>query len=442
MNGYSKVLFDHEEPRMALPGYLNDVAPQHAVLWNGIVTGLLDKAVRGAHENYAGQGYDLPVQIVADGDHDLNEGLIQQTWPAYPQRYATALGTRNTDRFLCHRSDVGVQGRLGQEEYLEWRDVRDEDGRLLRVEMTTETRDYWAFLASVDPEQTLQLLADFARVGTIDPRDVYGAHDPFGSDSTPALRKCAFLTEMARSAYNQPVRGNFNNGSQAIAFMSNSANSLAATINLFAYGAYPFGTVDGSRALTGPELIATMPFGAAADCRNSDPNIFGTAISHAWDGRKLALANPAGIYIKDAGRTGDLLLPDKITPVPKSWIKFSRGTQVVQNDVDFSFFQRLVIEPDPASGLVLGDLIVAQTGQPVTSGVDIARLVTVALYMKTSNANVSSDFEKVALAPARTANRDNPKGRAYRDVHAVYGAWLEDQSAQSLNLTSRAMRCG
>lgn len=425
---------------MALPGFLNDVAPEQVDQWHTIVEELIGKSVQSAQNSYRTRGFDLPVQVVPDGDTDLSDTRLVQDWPGFPQRYENALGRGRTESFLRHCSDAGLQGRLGQEEYIEWRDVCDPDGKLLRVEMTTETQEYWCFLASVDPNQTLQLLADFARVQTIDPRDVYGAHDPFSNTSTPALRFAAFRARMARPAYDQPVPSRYNNGVLAIAFMANAANSLAAAINLTAFGGYPFGTPDHARALTGDELTATLPFQAATPCRNSDPLIYGTATRSAWEGRKLALADPAGLYIKHVGQGGALLMPDNKTAIPETWYKLSRGCTVYSDGEDISLFQRLVVEPDPKSGLVLGDLIVSDTGRRVRSGADIARMVTVALHLKTSRKNISSDYKQVGIMPAASEICEGPESKAYADVHRVYAKWLEDQRVQGLSLCAEPLR--
>ncbi len=44
-----------------------------------------------------------------------------------------------------------------QEEYLEWRVVRGEDDTLVRVELTTELRDFWRVLAAHDPDRALDV---------------------------------------------------------------------------------------------------------------------------------------------------------------------------------------------------------------------------------------------------------------------------------------------
>src|SRR5688500_14455808 len=50
--------------------------------------------------------------------------------------------------------------RRRQEEYLEWRTVRDRGGAIRRVELTTELRDYWRVLASHAPDRTVDLVGE------------------------------------------------------------------------------------------------------------------------------------------------------------------------------------------------------------------------------------------------------------------------------------------
>ena len=350
---YPKILFDLEESRMALPGYLNDVAPQHAIQWNGIVEEMLDRAVRDISKNQT-ENYSNPsLKVVADGRCHLSGRSVLCDGGDGPRK-----GASRRDKLLHGNPIERVRGQQALRDFIEWRDVRDADGRLLRVEMTTETHEYWAFLASVDPSQTLQLLADFARVQSIDPSDVYGALDPFSATSTPEQRRAAFLSQMVPRVQGQSVHSTYNNGKRALAFMSGDTNSLSAAIN----------------------ACASRNLGTGA----------------------MSPTDPAGIYIKQAGKRGDLLLPDKTTPIPRRWMTLSRGTSITRNGVHNSFYQRLVVEPDPESGLALGDVIVAQTGSPVTSGADIARLVTTTLYLTSTQPSLGTTSERLRSAEPKT----------------------------------------
>ena len=60
-----------------------------------------------------------------------------------------------------------------QEEYLEWRTVRDRGGAITRVELTTELRDYWRVLAAHEPARTVDLVGELSG-RAVEPREVYG----------------------------------------------------------------------------------------------------------------------------------------------------------------------------------------------------------------------------------------------------------------------------
>ena len=60
-----------------------------------------------------------------------------------------------------------------QEEYLEWRTVRDRGGAIRRVELTTELRDYWRVLAAHEPARTVELVGELTGRAA-GPQDVYG----------------------------------------------------------------------------------------------------------------------------------------------------------------------------------------------------------------------------------------------------------------------------
>ena len=295
---------------------------------------------------------------------------------------------------------------LGQDEYCEWRTVRNPAGKLVRVEVTTELAKYWEILAAFHPMKTLRVLGRFAGEQIADWREVYGPNDPFAATATPDSRAADFNRMMVWNRRKAPVRSPYNNGQKAIAFLSKPVSSLNAAVALFVTAAIPYGKRVGGNevALDGAEVIAsttqTAIIQTAIDCRNSDPNMVGRINEIVWDGRAVAFDDPVGIYIRSFAHT-DLLDPDG-NPIPKEWVEFQRGSRP-RDGVGQERSQRLVIEVPPSAGFVLEDLVNADTNENVRFGYQIAELTKLSCYFRTSGAG-AVDAPRNIVTPRPVAN--------------------------------------
>lgn len=358
---------------MALePGNLSDLSGAGQAAWDSYVATQLAQA-KGSNPLF-----------VLDGDPDLGDDLLDIDWRGKPLRLPSCLASeRKAAQLLDWRDVAGDRGRvLGQEEYLEWRLVRTAEGKIRKVELTSETPEYWSELAAHHPMTALRLLGRFAGEDVADPREVFGpAINPF--TATAQERKDAFRAMMSfqsgPSGSDLPPRSPYNNGRKAITYMCQRNNTLGAAIALAGAAAQAFAkdTPAGRVPLTGRELI-NFTLQAAADCRDSDPTIVETVARLAFEGRKIALAEPLGLYIGSVSHEG-LLLPDEQGAVPAEWFELQRGSR---QGVERS--QRLVLEVPPGLGFVVGDLIEAATGNRVERGAQLAQLVQLRLYAKAS----------------------------------------------------------
>jgi hypothetical protein len=322
-------------------------------------------------------------------------------WGAYPVRIRSCL-TRpdQAHRLLDWTTPNGDKGRvLYQEEYFEWRVVRDRRERIVRIEMTTELPEYWETLAAHHPRRTLELVESLAGEKP-ETKQVYGNVDPFAANATPAKRRNAFASKMRYPGTNWSP---FNNGRKGLCFMSQGANTLSAAIQLIAAASFPLVTRDSAsaqwRKMTGPEAIATGTQAAVA-CRNSDPTIVGACIGLAAEGRLFAPTDPVGIYIIDVDNTA--LRKPNGSQVPKSWFRFSRGER---NGLSLS--QRLVFQVPKAQGLTISDLIDSTTGEEVRHGGQIADLVQLGVHLRMSDADeVTSQEQRYPLPNVVPCHRD------------------------------------
>lgn len=359
------------------PGGLSDLGADAKKAWNDEVIRLVNEAKSSAASDH--------FKLLAAGDWE--DGVAVVDWDGFPKILQNCLGDERASKFCDWKIPTGDIGRaFGQDEYLEWRTVRNSEGKLIRVEFTTELSKYWDILAGHHPMTTLRILGRFAGETLADWREVYGPLDPFAAGVTVEQRTDAFYAMMNWHGRNEPVRSPYNNGQKAIAFLSKPVSSLRAAVQLFVRAATPLGKIEGGAEvrLSGPEAIA-LGNQQAIDCRNSDPTMVGRMIEEVWDGRAVAFDDPVGVYIRNFNH--EALIDPSGNTIPEDWVEYQRGSRPV-GGVGQERSQRLVIEVPPGQGFVLGDLKNKDTDEFVEYGYQLAELVKAACYFNTSKAGV------------------------------------------------------
>jgi hypothetical protein len=342
-------------------------------------------------------------------------------WPAKPIRVFACLPDADADRLLDWRSAAGDLGRLAlQEEYLEWRVVREDSGRIRRVEMTTEFPEYWEVLAAWQPQDALALVAELAGVDSVPSEAVYGDHDPLSAQSTPNARLKAFRDHMTGRRGIPPSP--YNNGRDAICFMIQGANTLPALIHLVAAAASPLFVEDEQsgqlRPMSGSEAIATGSQ-AAVPCRNSDPTVVEKIVAAACAGRRIALDDPIGIYIQSVQHQR-LRQPDG-SEVPVEWFHFGRGVGEEDSPDGRIRHQRLVFEvPAGENGLAVGDLTDVD-GRKIEHGSQVADLVQLAAFARVGGEG-AVEVERSAQPGTKPPPCDDP-----RLCEEIVGVWRDLQ---------------
>jgi hypothetical protein len=190
--------------------------------------------------------------------------------------------------------------------------------------------------------------------------------------------------------------------------MAQRNNTLGAAITLAAFAARQLGRRDGADSavpLTGPLAIANTQQ-SAVDCRSSDPTIVGAVIDLCWQGRKLAIGNPPGLYILGVDPSA-FLLPDRSAAVPAEWFEFQRGARAdASGGLELS--QRLVFEVPPGMGFVVGDLIDQATDEEIRAGAQVARHVRVGLHVLASEVGAVAKAPTVLAAPGSALDCASP----------------------------------
>lgn len=365
-------------------------------------------------------GLDSPHRFVLAAPDERTRRRTAIDWPGLPLRPVECL-TRHQALALLDWTPSRGEGRIRQhqEEYAEWRVVRD-DMDIRRVELTTELSDYWRVLAAFDPQRTLDLVASFAGQPSVDPQSVYRDCDPFSPSTTPEEREAAFAAAMLSDDDPSP----YNDGRDAITCMAQRSNTLPALVRLAAAATNPRIVRDPLsgcvRCLTCDEAIPLMD-GAAQAGRASDPVLVERLSRLAYEGRLVAFDDPLGVYIQSVESTC-LRTPDD-EPVPGDWFTFERGIAPSQTTDGRPRWQRLTFEPSADSGLRVSDLVDVATEQPIRHGGQVAELVQVAVVLRVSDPDVEPPG---TLEPTELAQTVADEARRCPEIRQEWDDYLAE----------------
>lgn len=297
-------------------------------------------------------------------------------WTGLPLRVTACLGRARALAALDRPSDGrGASGRDFQEEYVEWRLVRDERG-IRRVELTTELADRWKVLAAHDPATVVELVAELAREPAVTATEVFGDYDPSGPRATPDGRERAFAATML----GPEPRSALNDGRRAICCMTQRTNSLGALISLAAAALQPRSvTLSGGLGRRSPNMHELQPLlgRVAQPGRASDPIIVERLARLAFEGRPVALERPLALCL--LGVQSERLRTPSGEVVPPEWFAFERPGAPRDSSSGRGRPQRLTLEVPAGEGFRVSDLVDAATEAPIRFGGQIAELVQVAL---------------------------------------------------------------
>jgi hypothetical protein len=348
------------------PGYLDDLDAEGRSEWQARVTRCIGEAIG----DLGPIGPNLRLEV-----GEPSAGVSVQ-WTGFPERVAFCL-SRSDALELFDAAPAASGTRALQEEYLEWRVVR-EGSQIQRIEMTTELPEYWAVLAAHAPERLLALVAEFTGQERGAAGDVFGGDDVRDPDVSPAERELGFRERMLGTGTSP-----YNDGRRAICCMRQQSNTLSSLAALAAAASTPrlvADSIDGRiRSLRCSESIPLFLRSTAQIGRASDPLLVERLGQLAFEGREIAIDSPLGLYIQNV-EAGRLLAPDG-SNVPEEWFQLSRGGLGPDRR---RRFQRLVLEVPSEEGYCVSDLVDLATEQPIRHGGEIADLVTVALFLRVS----------------------------------------------------------
>jgi hypothetical protein len=296
--------------------------------------------------------------------------------------------------------------RVLHNEYCEYAVVFGSDGgrpRPKRVEVTTELREYWVCVARNDPAELRKMAR---RVLNRVPRyaDLYGVDDPLSLSR--AERETRFVAHLAPE--DGEAAGRLN--TDRALFMNHPINGLDDLIYIVMFGAHPYAVRQGAgvRPATRDEIFKSQGVEHLA-CRHADPAAALGAHGAAFAGRRVAFADPLGMYILSFSSN---LFTYQGNAVPKRWVRWGRGRR--------GMYQRLVFGPDDGDDAFLDDIRVS-TGaadEPVTGGFQVVQQVEVGpLLLVGSPTTVRTD--EYRLVPRTTAAIRCAQARVCEDVRRL-----------------------
>ena len=274
-------------------------------------------------------------------------------------------------------SDWGNKGRHSlHNEYAEYAIIRktDSNGKLRpkRVQITTELREYWVCLAIYDPDKMRSIIEHI--IG-FEPswNDLYGVSDPFSLSEKQREKEFSKLVAGSGvdngTGSSQPI-GKINTDNAL--FMTHPINGLDDLLYIVMFGSKPYAVAeDGNfREATKEEIFRQDKNLVGLACRHADPAAAMGAYSAVFHGRDVAFENPLGMYIQSFNSSAFTF---KNEPIPKEWIKFSRGR--LQDQI----WQRLEFGPSDDDSIFLDEVRVSigESDKPLLGGFQILQQMEV-----------------------------------------------------------------
>ena len=200
---------------------------------------------------------------------DLTPGTVAEvstvSWIAFPRTASASFDLIDTNRFTW------------QDEYVEWRTEKSDDGKVTKITFTTEFPEYYQALAEVSLDALIAGIKE--TIPGADPT----VQELLGLDSdTTFNRALRFRRNLSRNPWN--------NGEKGILCLTQQFNTLGALFNLLDKCGVP-------RPAANPNDVCDLVGGACGSGRNSDPFVCVAAQNQARTERGLSLADPAGIKL-------------------------------------------------------------------------------------------------------------------------------------------------
>lgn len=333
--------------RYDAPGFLVDLDESGLNAWSEFISEALDEARERSDPSLI--NYGPRAQFFNALKNPPGEDAVEKdvTWTAFP-RIVKLQSIGDVQRWR-----IADSSRDKQDEYCEWSVTRDPDtDKITRITFTSESPEYWQFLAKVDPEKVLAL---------------YREHISADVKFDDLFRGNQYIP-----------RNKWNNSTTTGAMhLVQNNNTLLAEIELAA-AATLTRKQNGTLLTDTQALIRCGAYGQPE--RHSDPHIGEVVNELAREKADVTLANPIGLCIAGVSVAG-WKTPDDSNPL--DYWKIVRGTPEKA--------LRAVYEVPPSKNFVVGDIKI--NGREIKFGAQLADFITIKLT------GLATRFGKSTVAP-------------------------------------------
>jgi hypothetical protein len=260
----------------------------------------------------------------------------------------------------------GPYGPRGwQDEYCEWSVLRNDKDQIIRIDFACENPEYWYALWRIDPQRVVELYRE-----TLDRPGIILEDLQLKYKGEVVVDK--FTNQPAYNPLNKwnfgPKRSLTSGG---VMHLTSGPNTLQTELQL-AGGATVLrkkGNADANAFLCCGKLGQPR--------RNSDPTIGQRTNMKVEEGNRIALANPAGLYIQMPSFAG-YEAPKGHDPAEFWTVRRGSSKPLPGFPSDANFILHAVYEVPPELGFTVSDITIK--GQPIQWAAQIAATFNVALF--------------------------------------------------------------
>ncbi|NMG07909.1 hypothetical protein [Brasilonema sp. UFV-L1] len=364
--------------RFDLPGFQNDFQPGEEQLeqllrsrWNEDVNRMTERLLQNEPWNFTNQPTLTDYYNPRTTEVPKEAATVPITWTAYPNRIKFEKPEAGRRKHWEY-ADNGVPDpnyyppgpRGWQDEYAEWSVTRNAEGKITKVSLTSETREYWYALWDVAPHIVLRLYKQLVS-------EQVKLEDLYLRDSS---RNPIIDPQTGRPAYNELNKWN-----------DKSTNGLAHLIGNFnyQYGAMFLGAQstilrqdEQGHPITDASQLVNWGLHATGN-RNSDPFISARVNDLVRSGVRVTLKNPIGLYIQEPNfGTYELPFDAPDDAKPSDYWKVIRGRKRQAGEA-YDLILHAVYEVPPELGFTVSDISIG--GFPIEYGAQIAETLQIAV---------------------------------------------------------------
>ncbi|MEM7538843.1 MAG: hypothetical protein AAF639_42185 [Chloroflexota bacterium] len=367
-----------------MPGFVNDFLPSEQAeaarlqeRWNDYLFEFTERSLQNdpwRYDGHPGEAMSYFNPATTTIPEDAPSVLIP--WTVYPNRIKFYYPDATREELWAYADDgpppspdpdnYSVSGhRDWQDEYGEWSVRRNEEGKISRVQFTTETREYWYALWDVSPRAVLRLYRQLASE-EVQLEDLYLRDD----EGNPVIDP-----QTGRPAYDGFNKWNGQEGGHAV--------HMIATFNF--YGGALFLSAQSTVLREDEEGEAVMDPYQLLNCgwhgtpyRNSDPFISEYINDLVRGvGVQITLDDPIGVYLQEPNFDLYQLPPNAPEGAhPSDYWKVVRG-RARQDGESLDYITHVVFEVPEEHGFSVGDIRI--NGFPIEYGAQLAETLNVAV---------------------------------------------------------------